>query len=152
MTSIAGRRIGAVLLLLACGPARLLAQGPVPDAPSSFVRPSTPAVDARKSGDEHKFWDKENKILFATSAGLSVADFAVTRSNLQNGGHELNPMARVFGQSTTGLAINFAGENAAVIGLGYFFHRTGHHKLERAVSAVNISSSAFAVGYGIAHR
>jgi hypothetical protein len=39
-----------------------------------------------------------------------------------------------------------------VIGLSYFFHKTGHHKLERLVSVVNIGSSAGAVSYGLAHR
>jgi len=41
--------------------------------------------------------------------------------------------------------MNFAGETAGVIGLSYFFHKTGHHRLERAVSMLNIGSSAAAV-------
>jgi hypothetical protein len=36
--------------------------------------------------------------------------------------------------------------------LSYFFHRTGHHKLERWVSVVNLSSSAVAVSYSLAQR
>ena len=131
------------------------AQGPIPEAridfgafphASAFV--SVPQMDV----GEHKFWDKQNKLLFITAAGLNGADFAVTRSNLQNGGHELNPIVRVFGRSTPALAVNFAGETAGVIGLSYFFHKTGHHKLERLVSVVNIGSSAGAVSYGLAHR
>jgi hypothetical protein len=39
-----------------------------------------------------------------------------------------------------------------VISLSYFFHKTGHHKLERAVSLVNIGGSAGAVSFGLAHR
>jgi hypothetical protein len=39
-----------------------------------------------------------------------------------------------------------------VIALSYFFHKTGHHKLERAVSMVNIGSSAAAVAFDLAHR
>ncbi|HKV77234.1 MAG TPA: hypothetical protein VJP02_03800 [Candidatus Sulfotelmatobacter sp.] len=101
---------------------------------------------------EHKFWGRENKLLFVTAAALNGADFAVTRSNLQNGGRELNPVVRIFGRSTTGLAVNFAGETAGVVSLSYFFHKTGHHQLERWVSVVNISSSAGAVGYGLMHR
>lgn len=87
-----------------------------------------------------------------TAAALNGADFAVTRANLQSGGQELNPVVRMFGRSTPGLAMNFIGETAGVVGLSYFFHKTGHHKLERAVSVVNIGSSATAVGYGLAHR
>jgi len=48
--------------------------------------------------------------------------------------------------------MNFAGETAGVIALTYFFHRTGHHRLERLVSVVNMSSSAGAVTYGMTHR
>jgi len=50
------------------------------------------------------------------------------------------------------LAANFAGETAGVVGLSYFFHRTGHHRLERAVSMVNIGGSGAAVSFGLLHR
>jgi len=101
---------------------------------------------------EHRFWDRENRFLFGAVAGFCAADFAVTHANLQNGGRELNPLTRPFAGSTAGLAANFAGETVGVIGLSYFFHKTGHHKLERMTSVVNIGASAFAVGYGLAHR
>jgi hypothetical protein len=100
----------------------------------------------------HKFWDRQNRILFVAAAASNAADFAVTRANLQSGGQELNPVVRVFGRSTAGLALNFAGETAGVISLSYFFHKTGHHKLERVVSLVDIGASAGAVGYGLSHR
>jgi hypothetical protein len=131
------------------------AQGPLPDAPmpvpaiehsSAFV--STP----QPISSEHKFWDRENMLLFVTAAALNGADFAVTRANLQSGGRELNPVVRIFGRSTAGLAVNFAGETAGAMSLSYFFHKTGHHKLERWVSVVNISSSAVAVSYSLAQR
>jgi hypothetical protein len=107
---------------------------------------------ASLSSSEHKFWDKKNTVLFAASAAMSGADFAVTRANLQKGGQELNPVVRVFGRSSAGLAVNFAGETAGIIAVSYFFHRTGHHSLERLVSVVNMGASAGAVSYGMAHR
>jgi hypothetical protein len=76
----------------------------------------------------------------------------VTRANLQSGGVELNPLVRPFARSTAGLAVNFAGETAGVISIGYFLHKTGHHKLERAAALFNIGSSAGAVTYGLTHR
>jgi len=100
----------------------------------------------------HKFWDTENRALFAAVAASSTADFFVTRANLQNGGQELNPVVRVFGHSTLGLTLNFTGETAGVIGLSYFFHRSNHHRLERLVSMVNIGASTGAVSYGLSHR
>jgi len=131
-----------------------VAQGPLPDAPTpvpAIEHASTFVSQPQPTASEHKFWDRENKVLFFTAAILNGADFAVTRSNLQSGGRELNPVVRLFGRSTPGLAVNFAGETAGVASLSYFFHKTGHHKLERWVSIVNISSSAVAVSYGLAH-
>jgi hypothetical protein len=115
-------------------------------APSSFV--AAPPEAPRP----HRFWDKENLALFTATAAFSAADFSVTRSNLQSGGRELNPVVRVFGRSTPGLAVNFAGETAGVIGVSYFLHRTGHHRLERMASTVDIGGSAVAVMYGLTHR
>jgi len=131
----------------------LLARGLEVDAPTPFVEASTSASSRPASmGDQHKFWDKQNYALFVAAAALNGADFAVTRDNLQRGGQELNPVVRVFGRSTAGLAVNFVGETAGVVGISYLLHKTGHHKLERMVSVVNIGSSAAAVSYGLAHR
>jgi hypothetical protein len=131
----------------------LLASASLPDAPVPAFEPVTPVVlTPRVASSEHRFLDKQNRMLFIAAAALNGADFAVTRANLQSGGQELNPIVRVFGTSTTGLAVNFIGETAGVITLSYLFHKTGHHKLERAVSLVNIGSSAGAVGFGLAHR
>ena len=90
--------------------------------------------------------------LFATTAALSTADFIATRNNLQNGGRELNPVSRVFAGSTAGLAVNFAGETVGVIAVSYLFHRSGHHKLERAVTILNIGASATAVSFDLLHH
>jgi hypothetical protein len=48
--------------------------------------------------------------------------------------------------------VNFAAETAGVVGISYFFHKTGHHKLERAVPMLNIGASAGAVAFDLAHR
>lgn len=114
--------------------------------------PFVPVQPATLSEASHRFWDRENSLLFATTAAFNLADFVVTRDNLRNGGRELNPVTRMFSGSTTGLALNFAGETVGVVGLSYFFHKTGHHKLERYVSMVNIGSSAAAVTFDLAHR
>jgi hypothetical protein len=100
----------------------------------------------------HRFWDHENRALFTTVAALSAADFALTRSILQNGGKELNPVTRLFSGSTAGLAANFAGETAGIIGLSYIFHKTGHHQLERLTPMLNMGASVFAVIYDLNHR
>jgi len=143
----------AVLMLGGVFCPGLFAQGLVPDTPQPLIEATSTNLTAPVSvGGEHRFWDKENRVLFATSAALSAADFAVTRSNLQNGGRDLNPVVRFFGPSTAGLAVNFAGETLGVMGVSYLFHRTGHHKLERIFTVVNIGCSAGAVGYDLALR
>ena len=101
---------------------------------------------------QHRFLDNENRLLFVAVAALSAADFAATRANLRAGGRELNPITRLFGSSTAGLAVNFAGETAVIVGLSYYFHRTRHHQLERLTSMLNIGTSSFAVGYSLSRR
>src|SRR6266498_834978 len=121
----------------------LVAAAPLPDAPmrAPFVEAVSPVSQSPSHSDgEHKYWDNKNRVLFSAAAALNAADFVVTRANLQSGGQELNPVVRVFGHSTAGLAVNFAGETAAALSLSYLFHKTGHHKLERAVYLVNIGT------------
>jgi hypothetical protein len=149
----------ALLVTILCGSCfgqGLVAETLLPDAPSAASAAVSPApviiIQSPRLEVSHKFWDKQNTLLLTAVTVLNAADFAVTRANLQSGGKEMNPIVRMFGNSTTGLAVNFAGETAGVMGLSYFFHRTGHHKLERAVSYVNIGSSAGAVSYGLTHR
>jgi len=167
------RSFAAALVVCGVSAPALWAQGPataeLPDAPAaasavaSMVSPSlsaaaspvvlpAPPLPTPSAAGEHRFWDKTNVALFTASSGLAATDFAVTRANLQAGGRELNPIVRLFGRSTAGLAANFIGEATGGVGLSYFFHKTGHHRLERMVSLVNISASAGAVSYGLSHR
>jgi hypothetical protein len=145
-------KFAAFLIFPFCAAA--VAQGPAPNAPTASVEPVfiAPTVIAQPTYETHRFFDRQNVILFAAVAAFSGADFAVTRANLQNGGQEMNPVVRVLGRSTPALALNFAGETAGVIAVSYFFHKTGHHKLERLISYVDAGSSAGAVSYGLAHR
>jgi len=110
------------------------------------------AVQPEEKTTIHRFWDRQNRLLFAANGALAATDFFVTRRNLGHSGKELNPLTRVMSGSTPGLAANFALETGGVIGISYLFHKSGHHKLERITSYINLTGSAFAVSYGIAHR
>ena len=134
------------------GPLNPAGTNPAPAASGVMMAPSLIANALPEAPSPHKFWDNENRVLFASVALLSAADFALTRSILQNGGKELNPVTRLFSGSTAGLAANFAGETAGIIGLSYFFHKTGHHQLERITPMLNIGASSFAVVYDLSHR
>jgi len=132
------------------------------DGPSAFaggpaaageVEASPAVANSRpEAPGQHKFLDTGNRLLFVGVTALSAADFAATRANLRAGGRELNPIKRLFGSSTAGLAVNFVGETAVIVGLSYCFHRTQHHQLERLTSMLNIGASSFAVGYDLRRR
>jgi len=128
------------------------AQGPAPDAPNVALQPVHATLMPQPTFETHRFLDRQNCILFVAVAAFNGADFAVTRSNLQSGGQELNPIVRPFAHSTATLAVNFAAQTAGVVSISYAFHKTGHHKLERVTSYINIGSSAGAVTYGLLHR
>jgi hypothetical protein len=134
--------------------ARIL--GPAADAPASetaLVPEPLAAISSRPAKPEqHRFWDRENALLFTATGGMATADFFATHANLAGGGRELNPLTRPFARSTPLLAANFALETAGVIGVSYLFHKTGHHRLERLTSLINIGGSAGAVAYDLAHR
>jgi hypothetical protein len=126
-----------------------------PPAPFVAVQPSpvvsrAPVEIPRET--THRFWDRENVILFTAVAATATADFFATHANLASGGRELNPVTRMFTGSTPALAANFGLETAGVIGIGYMFHRAGHHRLERLTSFVDITSSVGAVSYDLTHR
>ncbi len=133
-------------------PASMTAPIAAPISPPIIKIEPVQAGNPPEAPGDHRFWNRTNSFLFATSAAFSAGDFVVTRDNLRSGGHELNPVVGVFGHSSAGLAMNFAGETVGVVGLSYFFHKTGHHKLERAVSLLNIGGSATAVTFDLAHR
>jgi hypothetical protein len=148
-------------------PVEIAALSPLPSTPevaesatasangSEAYAPAIQVVPFSEPSSEsapHRFWDRENGVLFALNAGAATADFSVTRANLRSGGQELNPVTRIMTGSTPALAANFALETGGVIGVSYLFHKTGHHKLERATSVVNFSGSIAAVAYGVTHR
>ncbi len=127
----------------------LLSNAPIAPPASPITAPPSSGPTFERP---RRFFDKWNIVLFTGTAALDFTDFAITRANLQNNGKELNPIVRMFGRSTLGLAFNFAGETAGTVGLSYFFHKTGHYKLERIVSLVNIGATSGAVSYSASHR
>lgn len=111
------------------------------------------AQDLPEVSTPHGFWDRANKILFASHATLEVVDFGITHHNLSDGGRELDPMAKALCESgTAGQLVFFGGRMAGVVAISYFLHKTGHHKLERAFPVYASGDSAYGVAYSFAHR
>lgn len=107
---------------------------------------------ALRKATTHRFWDRENRVLFAATSIAATGDFFVTHANLSSGGRELDPVARLFTGSTPALACNFALQTTAVVVVSYLFHKTGHHRLERMTSVLSVTASSSAVAYGLSHR
>jgi hypothetical protein len=111
------------------------------------------AQDLLEVRTKHDFWDTANKTLFASHAALEAVDFGITHHNLSNGGRELDPMAKTLCESSTaGQLVFFGGRMAAVVAVSYALHRTGHHRLERALPIYASGDSAYGVAYSFAHR
>ena len=144
--------IGLVTLVIFCGVCSAQQPYGAPLQPVSVDPLPVMKIALPEAPSQHKFWDNENRALFVTVAALNIADFAVTRANLQNGGRELNPVTHILSGSTAGLAVNFAGETAGTVGLSYLFHKTGHHRLERITSMINIGASGIAITYSLTHQ
>ena len=111
------------------------------------------ALDLPDLSSAHRFWDRPNQVLLLTHVALEGADFAITHRNLSRGGRELNPMGKALCESgTAGQIAFFSGRSAAVTGVSYLFHRTGHHRLERLFIVAASLDSASGVSYSFAHR
>lgn len=117
-----------------------------------FLCPGGWAQRLPEAPSSHKFWDRRNKALFLAHAGVETTDFVITHHNLANGGRETNPLGRSLCESgTTGQVTFFAGRTLGALGLSYLFHRTNHHRLERATTMFMISDSAYGTAYSFAH-
>ena len=117
------------------------------DAPSAVtsaasLEPITPAVSPRASASVHPFWDRENVLLFSGVAVFRALDFASTKNFLARGRTEvLIPDDIVY--NNAGFASLEAAATATSVGISYWFHRAGHHKLERWLSIAHLSVTAF---------
>lgn len=131
------RRIQFVSLLAAsltfC--AGLAAQeNPAAPAPQqTSVKPATTV----KAPPVHKFWDKENDLLFAGVGAARMMDYASTRHFRDQGDNEVLLTNAIVDNRPLFVGIELAG-TAASIGVSYLLHRTGHHSLERWVSIGHI--------------
>lgn len=121
------------------------------DAPSEAVSPQPSAVPASPapaisspSAEQppHRFWDRENVLLFSGVAVFRALDFASTKNFLARGRTEvLIPDDIVY--NNAGFASLEAAATATSVGISYWFHRTGHHKMERWLSITHLSITAF---------
>jgi len=110
---------------------------PLPDTPAPQTKPE---VAARPPA--HKFWDRENILLFTGVGIVRGMDFASTKNFLARGRQEiLIPDDIVYNDAA--FAALEAAAAATSIGVSYVFHRTHHHKMERWLSIGHIAVGGF---------
>lgn len=93
---------------------------------------------------DHRFWDRENVLLFSGVAVFRGLDYASTRNMLARGREEILLPDDVVNSHAGFAALEAAGA-ATSVGISYIFHRTGHHKLERWLSIGHIGVTGFGV-------
>jgi len=109
------------------------------EKPATQALPSAPIA-------EHRFWDRENILLFSGIAVFRGLDYASTRNFQARGRTEVLLPDDVVNNSAGFAAVEAAG-TATSVGISYLFHRTGHHKMERWLSIGHIGVTAFGVAW-----
>jgi len=100
------------------------------------------SVERLDSGPSHRFWDKENILLFSGVGVFRALDYTSTKNMLARGREEILIPDDVVNSPAGFPALEAAGA-ATSVGISYIMHRTGHHKLERWVSIVHIGVTGF---------
>jgi hypothetical protein len=96
-----------------------------------------PTVSSLPPQTTHRFWDRENDLLFAGVAAGRALDYASTLNLRRRGIDEIFLTNSIVDNHPLFGGIE-AAATAASIGVSYLFHRTGHHRLERWTSAIHI--------------
>jgi hypothetical protein len=130
-----------VALLLVVAASSLYAQQPAPadapDKPAETAPQSAPAArPAARPLPVHRFWDRENDLLFAAVGAGRALDYASTLNLRRRGIDEYFLTNSIVDNHPLFGGIE-AAATAASIGVSYLFHRTGHHRLERWTSAIH---------------
>lgn len=106
-------------------------------APAQSAKPQ-PTIQpaARPEAGQHRFWDRENDLLFAAVGAGRAFDYASTLNIRSRGINEVFLTNAIVDNHPLFAGIEAAATGAS-IGASYIFHRTGHHSLERWTSIVH---------------
>ncbi len=92
----------------------------------------------------HAFWDRTNTLLFSGVGVFRGLDYASTRNFQARGREEVLIPDDVVNNSAGFAGLEVAG-TAASVGLSYWMHQVGHHKIERWISIIHIGVTGFGV-------
>lgn len=119
---------------------------PAPSFSPWVVTPQPPDLVA-----PHAFWDPTNLLLFSGVAVFRGLDYASTR-NMQARGRREILLAQDVVNNSAGFASLEAAGAATSVGISYWLHRAGHHKLERWMSISHVGITGFGVARNYALR
>lgn len=108
-----------------------------PSPASEHTLSSPDKKPASLNGEKHRFWDTTNDWLFAGVAASRTLDYFSTLNMRKRGRQEILITNDVV-DNRAGFAALEAAATGLSIGASYWFHCTGHHKLERWTSIVHI--------------
>lgn len=112
-------------------------QEPVRAAASTAQRLAPPQGNA---ANPHRFWDKENRWLFAGVGAARALDYFSTLNMRRRGRQEILLSNDVVDNHAAFASIEAAATGAS-IGASFLFHHYGHHKLERWTSFVHFGAA-----------
>jgi hypothetical protein len=142
MTNLQRTRLFGSLLLVVLAAAKTTGAQPAAkqEPPSASVAQETPAIGKGEKNDAlqpHRFWDKENRWLFACVGAARTLDYFSTLNMRRRGRQEIF-LTNDAVDNHAAFATIEAATTGVSIGASYLFHRYGHHKLERWMSFVHI--------------
>jgi hypothetical protein len=114
-------------------------------SPADQTKTTAPAKAATPIVIQHRFWDRENDLLFAAVGAGRALDYASTLNLRHRGIDEAFLTNSIVDNHPLFAGIEVAA-TAASVGVSYIFHRTHHHRLERWTSAIH---AGIAVGGAI---
>ncbi len=104
------------------------------------VASASSAPQPKLTAPEHRFWDRENDLLFTAVAASRTLDYFSTLNFRRRGRDEVFLTNDIVDNHAAFAAIE-AGGTAVSIGVSYLFHRSHHHRLERWASIIHASLS-----------
>jgi len=104
----------------------------------------SPRPPAQAPLPPHAFWDRTNILLFSGIGVFRGLDYASTRNFQARGREEVLIPDDVANNSAAFASLEAAGTVTSV-GLSYWMHRMGHHKIERWISITHVSVTGFGI-------
>jgi hypothetical protein len=128
-----------LFLIVLLGANRADAQEGTKQEPAHSDGTSRPGIPQKENvPEQHRFWDRENRWLFAGVGAARTLDYFSTLNMRRRGRQEILLSNDVVDNHPAFATIE-AASTVASFGASYLFHRYGHHKLERWTSLLHIS-------------